>query len=65
MSNMRWEIHAQPNRNDKSVARDHIHSQTPEVHEPSNLNDGSSNTENDNAGAADTSKENKDCQENC
>ena len=64
MSNVSREIDTQPNRNDKSVAGNHVYSQAPEVHEPGHFHDGGKHAEDDKASTPETAEENDDGDEN-
>ena len=50
MGNVGREIDAEPDGDDNGVARDDIDGEAPEVHETSHINNGGSDTKDDNGG---------------
>ena len=57
------EIDAEPDGDDEGHAGEHVHGQTPEVHEARNLGDCGDNAEDDEESAPDARQEEKNCDE--
>merc|ERR1719150_1173661 len=54
------EVYTESDGDDEGVAGDHVYGQVPEVHEPSNLEDGGGHAEDDYAGGAEAAEEDED-----
>ena len=63
MDDVRGEVDAEPDGDDEGHAGEHVHRETPEVHEAGHLGDCGDDAHQDKEGASETCEEEQDCDE--